>query len=293
MEGYSYSGEEILSWRKSNLALGGDQIELDWLLDLGGGLPFSEKQKIFLYPERIFLLQKSLKELNLLWTIHLETKKPLQYIVGKCPWRDFVLEINSDALIPRQETELLIDLALHKIVKTSKGAWADLGTGSGALAIALARELPHWEGHAVDCSQKALSLAKSNLEILCPNSEVNLHLGNWWDPLKNLNNYFDLVLANPPYIPVNELKNLDKSVMNFEPKLALSGGEDGLESCRKLISEGINKLRLGGWLILEHHHDQSESVQKLLIDFGFEEVSWEVDFQGIRRYAMGRRERCE
>tara|TARA_Y100001968_G_scaffold321662_1_gene356456 strand:- start:3405 stop:4277 length:873 start_codon:yes stop_codon:yes gene_type:complete len=283
----TYLGREILSWRKINLSQGGRRVDIDWLLDIGGGLCWSDLQKIVLYPQKHFEMEKSLDELGDIWNSHIKTGKPLQHLIGKCPWRDFILEVNSDVLIPRQETELLVDLALSKFKNSCEGVWADLGTGSGAIAIALSKSFPSWDGHAVDCSKGALNLAKKNFNNLCPASKVSFYLGDWLDPLSELKNSFNLIIANPPYIPRVLLNQLPPMVKDFEPILALCGGEDGLESCRKLVSGAFESLCSGGWLIFEHHHDQSERALKLLIENDYENVSFANDLEGIKRFAMG------
>ena len=281
------SSEEILTWRRVNLSKGGRKVDIDWLLDVGGGLSSSELYKIILYPERSFLLEKSLQELEDIWKFHLTTNKPLQHIIGKCPWRDFVLEVNSDALIPRQESELLIELALKRFKNKSKGVWADLGTGSGAIAIGLARSFPEWNGHAVDCSKKAISLAIKNINSFSLKKKVSIHLGSWFEPLQKLNNSIDLVVANPPYIPRSLITKLHPTVRDYEPFLALCGGDDGMDACRKVVSGAFEVLSSGGYLIFEHHHDQSDRALGLLVDYGYKNVSYENDLQGIRRFAIG------
>ena len=122
-------------------------------------------------------------------------------MISKCPWRDIELEVSSEALIPRQETEFLIDVALKKITNVDCGRWADLGTGSGAIAVSLAKSFPDWNGHATDISTEALELAKRNLKSILPNANVRFSLGDWWKPLQRWRGSFDLVLSNPPYIP--------------------------------------------------------------------------------------------
>ena len=286
----SFSSCEILSWRTDQLAKGGDLESIDWLLDNGGGLGWSELQKLKLFQNKSFLLHLSLKELAIIWSNHIDNQKPLQYLLGKCSWRDFELQINSSALIPRPETELVIDIALSKVPRSQKsGIWADLGTGAGPLAIALARSLKGWVGHAVDCSKNALSLARKNSQILAPSSKVIFHLGNWWEPLKTVNQKFDLVVSNPPYIPISDLKDLDPIVRDNEPHIALSGGLDGMDHCRSIIQGSINHLSPGGWLIFEHHFDQSDRALDLLIKAGFIEVDFKRDLQGIKRFALGRK----
>ena len=283
-----YLAEDILAWRKLILSNGARKVDIDWLLQVGAGLSSSDLFKLSLNPEDLITLEKSLDELERLWRLYIDQNLPLQHLVGKCCWRDFQLEISSDALIPRQETELLVDFALEKFHQNLKGIWVDLGTGSGVLAIALARSLSQWQGHAVDCSQSALALATKNLESLSPKSKVKFHLGSWWEPIQDLNGTIDLVLSNPPYIPTSILKELDPIVLHNEPKLALCGGEDGMDACRKLVSGAIRGLCSGGWLIFEHHYDQSEQALELLNRYGFEDVSFRNDLQGIKRFAMAR-----
>ena len=284
-----FSGLDIEVWRKSHFSKDGKKAELDWLLEFGGGLRSNDLKKITLYPQKNFQLERTLKELTDIWEFHISSKKPLQQIIGKCPWRDFVLEINSDVLIPRPETELMIDIAIEKCGDFAEGTWADLGTGSGAIAIALAKTFPNWEGHAVDCSKRAIALAKKNINRLFPKAEVRFYCGNWCEPLSEYKNSFGLVLANPPYIPKGVLNNLDPIVKNYEPYVALCGGDDGLDDCRELVSGAIDLLSSGGWLIFEHHFDQSDKAMKLLVDFGYQSVSFKKDLNGIKRFAMGRR----
>ena len=152
------SGQDLLAWRRSQLAQGGRAVDFDWLLMMQGDLSWAALQKMRILPESTVQLAASFNELESLWHRHVKEHVPLQHLVGRCPWRDVELQVSPAALIPRQETELLIDLALQCLklsdpdACSERGVWADLGTGSGALAVALARSLPRWEGHAVDLS---------------------------------------------------------------------------------------------------------------------------------------------
>ncbi len=289
MAKYQLFGEELLIWRKKQLSKGGRKVDFDWLLDLGGGLSWVTLQKLLIDPNKSLLLSESLEALEGIWMRHLEDKTPLQYLIGRCPWRDFDLAVNASVMIPRQETELLVDLALKRVGNSSEGIWVDLGTGSGALAVALAQSLYDWEGHAVDLSKDALSLAKHNLEHLAPDFQTKLHLGSWWEPLQPLWGFFSLALANPPYIPTSVINELDPVVKDHEPRLALCGGSDGLMQIRKILAGSFKALAPGGWLIMEHHHDQSDDVLKLMSQFGLVNVSFEKDLQGIKRFAIGQR----
>ena len=282
-------GETFLKWRKKMILKGGKKVDFDWLLDIGAGVSWSNLQNIILNPEQCFSLEIPTEEIEVIWESHLQDQTPLQYLISKCPWRDFELEVSAEALIPRQETEFLIDFALKKVINFNFGRWADLGTGSGPLAIALAQSLPNWKGHAVDISKDALGLARRNLKSLAPNANVKFSLGDWWQPLQKWWGSFDLVLSNPPYIPSDLIGELEPVVKNHEPRIALDGGEDGMIASKKIIIGASHGLAKGGWLILEHHYDQSEKIIKFMQDIGMEEVSFEKDLNGIKRYAMCRK----
>ncbi len=280
--------EEFLDWRKKQLLKGGRAVDFDWLIEIAGGLNWSDLQLLLIDRSRCLKLDQSLEELGSLWQRHLDDRMPLQYIVGRCPWRDFELEVTPAALIPRQETEILIEVALEKFDPGFSEVWADLGTGSGALAVALARSFPAAIGHAVDCSEDALALARRNLELLAPETKVSFHQGSWWSPLKPWWGSFSLVIANPPYIPSSVMEELEPIVREQEPFSALWGGDDGLMASRAIIDQAMQGLAKDGWLLLEHHHDQSDSVLELMIRSGLKEVDFQTDLQGIKRFAFGR-----
>ncbi len=268
---------------------GGRKVDFDWLLDMAAGVSWSKLQRIILNPELYISLESSIEELENIWLSHLKEQTPLQYLISKCPWRDIELEVTEKALIPRQETEFLIDFALQKVTNVYRGRWADLGTGSGPIAVSLAKSLPNWSGHAADICNDALSLAKRNLKSIVPYANVKFALGDWWEPLKRWWGKFDLVLSNPPYIPSNLIQELEPVVKDHEPLLALDGGRDGMYPARKIIYGAPIGLAKGGWLILEHHYDQSEKIIDLMNKIGMKEVSFEKDLSGIKRYAICRK----
>ena len=289
-------GTDLLAWRRRLLADGGRAVDLDWLLDLAAGLRWQDLQRLQLDPDGAELtLDRSLEALEQQWLLHRQHQIPLQHLVGRCPWRDLELWVSPDALIPRQETELLVDLALARGLEfpAHKGdrvrIWADLGTGSGALAVALARQLSGWQGHAVDCSAAALALARRNLEAWADGMAWQLHQGSWWQPLQPWWGQLDLVVSNPPYIPAGVVDQLDPVVRDHEPRLALDGGLDGLDCCRLLLEGAAEALAPGGWLLLEHHHDQSQAVLALMTNAGLRDVQAAQDLEGIRRFALARR----
>ncbi len=285
------TGNTFLQWRKRMILKGGRKLDLDWLLDIAAGVSWTKLQKIILNPELYFSLEISTEELESLWELHLEDQIPLQYLISKCPWRDFELEVSSHALIPRQETELLIELAMKKVENLNAGRWADLGTGSAPIAISLAKALPNWEGHAVDISKDALKLAERNLNSHVPNANVKIAIGDWWKPLREWWGSFDLVLSNPPYIPSELIEDLEPVVKNHEPRIALDGGSDGMHASKQIILGALKGLAEGGWLILEHHYDQSEKLTSFMKNIGMEDVSFEKDLNGYKRYALCRRKK--
>jgi release factor glutamine methyltransferase len=285
-------GDELLAWRRGLLRLGGAAVDLDWLLEMAGGLSWSRLQSVYLHPGRSFRLGASLEEIENLWNHHLQTAKPLQYLVGLCPWRDLELEVGPGVLIPRQETELLLELALSLMPAAPQQrpplVWLDLGTGSGCLAVALARAFPGSSGWAVDCSDLALAMANTNLERHGCRESVRLLHSHWWQSLDFLQGQLDLIVTNPPYIPTSLLANLDPVVRKHEPLLALDGGEDGLDGIRSIVAQAKTYLAPGGLLLMEHHHDQSAAVIDLLVSAGLAQPMAHRDLEGILRFVSAR-----
>ena len=268
---------------------GGRRVDLDWLLDLGGGVSWRDLQLLMVDADRTVILHSPLEILEEQWGRHLQHQVPLQHLVGLCPWRDVVLEVSEAALIPRQETELLLELAISRPLSRAPRRLADLGTGSGAIAVGLGRTWPDVPGHAVEISADALLLAERNLRTHGACAGWTLHGGSWWEPLRPWWGGFDLVLSNPPYIPSNLIRGLEPVVRDHEPHLALSGGADGLDSIRAVVKDAPRALAPGGWLLIEHHHDQSASVVALMHSVGLSDVAAAPDLQGVLRFAMGRR----
>lgn len=283
------SAQEVLAWRRHQLA-GRDrpaaalQPDLDWLLDLGGGVGWQQLQQLHLRPDQPVTLQRSLAALEALWLRHLNDQVPLQHLLGICPWRDLTLQVGPGALIPRAETELLIELALQ-CCPTPPSLWADLGSGSGAIALALARAWPASTGLAVELSDEARAIAAVNLQAA---PQVQLLAGSWWQPLAPWWGQLELVVANPPYIPEAVWAELDPVVRDHEPALALASGADGLGAIRAIAAQASVALAPGGWLLLEHHHDQSAAVLDLLAAAGLQQLKRHRDLEGVWRFASGR-----
>jgi release factor glutamine methyltransferase len=287
------SGARLLAWRRQQLEAGGRAADLDWLLDLGAGVAWQDLQLVLLRPEKPVQLRKSLRQLGELWGAHLQTAVPLQYLVGRAPWRDLDLAVAPGVLIPRQETELLVDLALTLFTpgleKGQAPVWADLGTGSGCLAIALAAAFPGGQGFAVETSEEARRIARLNLSRAGAEVRVQLLAGDWWEPLEPWWGRLQLVVANPPYVPSATVRALEPTVRDHEPLQALDGGVDGLDAIRFIVAGAEEALAPGGLLLLEHHHDQSRAVLELLEQAGLTRIQAHRDLEGILRFASARR----
>lgn len=209
--------------------------------------------------------------------------EPIAYILGQREFYGFNFKISSATLIPRPETELLVDTALIEIPEDKPYRILDLGTGSGAIAIAVALNRKKSEVIAVDYSLSALKLAQENAKILNANNVTFLQ-SDWFSNLKT--QLFDIILANPPYIE-NEDPHINLGDLRFEPKEALCGGKDGLDAIRKIVTNSQNHLVPGGQLLFEHGYNQSQACQALLHETGFINISSISDLTGILRVTRG------
>jgi len=283
------SVKEFLSWKKKQLSKGGDYESLAFLLDINGGLSSGEINLLTINHEGSLYLKKKLNYLERIWDKHLESSMPIQYLCGMTFWRDLKLKVTNKVLIPRAETELLVDIVFKIFGKKSKKLlFAELGTGSGAISIALALAYPLWEGIATDIDQDALVIANENYINSSKETNLRFYCGNWWTPLESFKGKIDLVISNPPYIPKDTYEKLPKEVKNFEPKIALLGGENGLKHINEIIQKAPLFLKEKGWLILENHFDQGEKVKQLLIKNKFTSVEILNDFSGVGRFTIGR-----
>ncbi|TMG91763.1 MAG: peptide chain release factor N(5)-glutamine methyltransferase [Betaproteobacteria bacterium] len=207
--------------------------------------------------------------------------EPVSYITG---WREFyglALRVTPEVLIPRPETERLVELALERLLAPARVL--ELGTGSGAIAIALATERPGLGIVATDVSEAALALARRNARD--HGVEIAFVLSDWFDALGS--EQFDLIVSNPPYVAAGDA-HLERGDVRFEPRLALVGGEDGLDCIRKIAADARTRLRAGGWLLLEHGHDQKDRCVELLLELGYADVSDFQDLAGWPRVCTGR-----
>ncbi|KAI9133531.1 peptide chain release factor N(5)-glutamine methyltransferase [Acaryochloris sp. CCMEE 5410] len=267
--------------------------ELDWLLlEISNLTPLDLKLTPSAPP--IVQMQVSLEELQQLWHQRLTENRPVQHLTGTAHWRQFHLQVSEDVLIPRPETELLIDLAVDAAQNSTRleqaNLWADLGSGSGAISLGLATAFPQATIHTVDCSQAALAIAQRNSQTYGLDQQIRFHLGQWFQPLVGLEVQFSGIVSNPPYIPTKILPTLQPEVFEHEPHLALDGGEDGLGAIREIVAIAPQYLRPGGVLLLEMMCGQDVAVKTLLINQGqYEQIQIHPDLAGIPRFAQAYR----
>ena len=211
--------------------------------------------------------------------------EPVAYLTGRRSFWTLELEVNADTLIPRPETELLVELALARLPDAEKINVADLGTGSGAIALSLAQERPRAWVIATDASAGALAVAKRNA-LSHGIGNVEFRQGSWFAPLSG--ERFDLIASNPPYIAVDD-PHLQQGDLRFEPATALSSGSDGLEDIRDIVAHAGEHLVAGGWLLLEHGLEQGAAIRGLLEIAEFVEVETAQDLEMRNRVTLGRK----
>ena len=280
---------DFLYWKNKQLSKGGDYQSFATLLDCIGGVSTSDLNLLSINPEGEIYLNKNLDYLTSLWWEHLSSSTPIQYLCGVAFWRNLKLKVTDKVLIPRSETELIVDIVFRIFKKKSqKLIFAELGTGSGAISIALALEYPLWEGIASDIDQDALEIATQNYINSCNQANLKFFCGHWWSPFECFKGKLDLAISNPPYIPSDTYEELPKEVKKFEPKIALRGGTDGLKHIREIIQKAPLYLKNKGWLILENHFDQGEKVKQLFIKNKFTSVEIVNDLSGVGRFTIGR-----
>ena len=286
---FEISTKELFLWIKDikKNKQGIDDFYL--LLDLLGGISKSELLLLKINAQEKVNLNIDLFSLKKKWLEYIKLSKPIQYISGSSYWRNFKFELTNDVLIPRVETEQIVEIASNIFdYEDKKIIFADLGTGSGTISISLVVENSNWKGLATDIDINAIQVAQKNHKKICSESDINFYCGNWWEPLKKYSGRINLAISNPPYIPRSVYEKLPSSVKDFEPKIALYGGEDGLYHIQQIISEAPKFLVKGGWLILENHFDQSKKIKNLLRDYGFNSLKTINDTFGVGRFTIGR-----
>jgi release factor glutamine methyltransferase len=285
------SGSELWQWYQAAIhqsrEVGIDPQEVDWLLQT-----VSQVDQLALRLgnlPNIIDLDRPWSAITALWQQRCQEHQPIQYLAGSTAWRQFELQVSPAVLIPRPETELAIDLVLERLQPEEKaGHWADLGTGSGAIALGLAASMPEAHLHAVDCSESALAVASQNARN-CRLERINFYHGSWWQPLAHLRGQLTGMVSNPPYIPSAQVLQLQPEVVNWEPHLALDGGADGLEAIRILVAQAPEFLMVNGLWMVEMMADQGSAVVGLLEkQGGYGSIEVISDWAGRDRFVVAR-----
>ena len=207
--------------------------------------------------------------------------KPLQQITRKAYFMGLEFSVNEHVLIPRQDTEILVEEALKRMSEHAR--ILDLCTGSGCILLSLLYNKNKAEGIGIDISEEALKIARHNSRMLHVSAKFEQS-----DLFEKAEGIFDLIVSNPPYIPAKVIGGLMKEVRDYEPHLALDGGEDGLDFYRRIVSQAGDYLNPGGWLIMEIGQEQGEDVKQMLLCAGYEEIAVVPDLAGLDRVVVGR-----
>lgn len=288
------SGAELWQWRQNAqaaaIAAEVNPYEVDWLLQELAGLDALALRLGSFRNQAAIALKLSLAELDLLWQHRLRDRQPIQYLAGRTPWRDFSLRVSPAVLIPRPDTEEIIDVALALTAATDRtGHWVDLGTGSGAIALGLAQAFPQAPIHAVDYSTEALAIAQQNAVENHLGDRIQFYHGSWFEPLAALRGQLRGMVSNPPYIPRGLLPTLQPEVIRHEPQLALDGGEDGLDALRHLVETAPAYLQPGGIWLVELMAGQAIAVTHLLETTGrYTAIQSHQDLSGNERFVSAR-----
>ena len=291
-------GEDLYQWRikaqadaeKASVTL----YELDWFLQGMSSLSQSELSLGLYRDRKAVSLRQSLDWLTHQWQRRLIERVPVQYLVGETPWRDLMLTVTPAVLIPRPETELIVEIVQSWVEQRKKPSgpmvWADLGTGSGAIAIAIAKTFPQAQILAVDISPAALEIARHNAHRNNV-SNIKFYQGSWFTPISDWHGKLSGVITNPPYIPSKTVLNLEPEVAQHEPHQALDGGDDGLQDIRCLVSQALQFLQPGGLWLTEHMEGQSADIRALLAqNRGYQIIQSHQDLAGIDRFVTAVRQ---
>jgi len=299
--------------RQQAIAANVPLLELDWLV-----LQLSTLDRLALRLRSLssptIAARVSLNQLERYWQRRCKDRVPVQYLAGFTTWRSFELRVTPDVLIPRPETEAIVDLAIEAVgdrgdavsqylesqalkslnPKSSNldGHWVDLGTGSGAIAIGLAQELVARAAnaivHASDTSAAALAIARQNAAASGVADRITFHQGSWFEPFRGSGLKFRAIVSNPPYIPAATVDQLAPEVRDREPRLALDGGETGLDCLAVLLEQAPEWLAADGVFLVEHEARQGAVMGDRLRDRGYRDVRTVRDLAGFDRFAIAR-----
>jgi release factor glutamine methyltransferase len=260
-----------------------------------GSIPRSERRLLLghvLQKPHAFMAAHPEVELSAIQQNHFESLvkrreagEPIAYLLGEKEFYGRMFAVSPAVLIPRPETEILVDWVLEKFSGEANGSMLDLGCGSGALAITLAAQCPRAQVAAVDISPEALAVAQANARnLLKAPAQVKFLQGSWFEPVSS--SRFDLIVSNPPYVASHD-PHLAQGDVRFEPMGALVGGQDGLQDLIQIIGGASAYLKPGGWLMVEHGYDQQAVVAELFRGAGFQGVECRFDLAGLPRISGG------
>ncbi|WP_040695489.1 peptide chain release factor N(5)-glutamine methyltransferase [Nodosilinea nodulosa] len=298
------SGTDLWAWRQQAIqaaqAAGIAAEEVDWLLEAVADVDRLALRLGTVQERSRVTLRYPLTELERRWQLRLAQRVPVQYLVGETPWRDLTLTVSPAVLIPRPETELIIDLAAAAIARSpigdqlAAGVWVDMGTGSGAIALGLAQAFPVAHILAVDVSPEALVIARENADRLGlrdgqgPGGDrITFYHGSWFEPLAAYRGQLSALVSNPPYIPSALMPTLQPEVVDHEPDTALDGGDDGLTALRLLAAQAPDYLVEGGLWLVEMMAGQGDAVRALLEAQGcYRDIQIWLDLAGRDRFVQ-------
>lgn len=264
--------------------IGSDSAKLDAELLLARALN-KPRSYLFTWPEQT-LTTAQWQQFEALLELR-EQGQPVAHLLGEQEFWSLNFKVSPDTLIPRPETELLVELVLNRLPPEAGLKLADLGTGTGCIAISIAHERPQWQLVAVDRSQGVLDIARKNAIQLGTTNVSFLH-ASWCEGLAA--NSLNLIVSNPPYIRADD-EHLSQGDVRFEPRSALAAGSDGLDDIRQIAEQALTCLKPGGSLILEFGYDQAADVAHLLSCSGYDEIESHRDFNNIIR-AISARKPC-
>ena len=264
-----------------SLLQGNDLPRLERTLLLAHALNVS-RESVLAHPERSVLASVATTYASLIK--RRVAGEPVAYLVASREFYGLNLRITPDVLIPRSDTELLVEAALRRLAEESAGPVLELGTGSGAIAIAIAKYRPRMQIEAVDITYGAVVLAAANARLRSF-ANVKVHRSNWYSACDH--RFYEVIVSNPPYIPAAD-PHLSMGDLRFEPRIALTPGEDGLAAIRQIVAGAATRLAPGGWLLFEHGYDQAERCRELMAKSGFLQIGTLRDLAGVERVCEGR-----